>query len=589
MTEKTKYKISFILCLLVVIGSFVQFSLGAEYSSTGEQLKGGFPIASMCLFICGLILVGLNFKKNDLPGMNIFQVVLIIALTGSLLGLSGVTKKHAFKELIQIYEIFLFSYLVFVINRKLLLDVLKKCSLYLIFLLLLLHLGKFNAKFPFYLSDTKLEAFIVLLTPFVFLNNNSLLRKIFGLTIISVLCGLCFTNGGLLLVFLAVFVLSACLLSEHKKYLSALVILTLIFSFVPLNPKLAWDSLNPNYDQNHTKRLFIEYAVSLKAPAYFPLGIGPGSYKKGINYLKKTQSLISHKDDMKIPRDSNSQYQIFLVESGIIALLAFVFFLFYLLWNARKKEESPDKYLSLILVLSVGFSALFCVVFSKGIGIFAGAILAIVSAKHFTDNEKFFYPSIAVMGSLMFVFIFLLTGKSFDNLHHQSSYNSLLVQKLTNRPVAASNQQLNILELEKSIAKKTIITVEAEDAKDLKPNFKIVPANDSSGDRVIECPNDSGKRVGKAVYELEIPENGRYRLFARVWWEDGCSNSIAVKIDKLPQIIMANEIFKKWQLIEAVNPISLKKGKCRLQIIPLEDGIKIDNISLVLIPKKETK
>lgn len=587
MTEKIKYKISFSICLLAVIGSLVQISLGAEYSPTGEQLSGGLPVSSLILFISGLILVFLNFKKTEFPGINIFQIVLIIALSGSLLGLSGVSKKQAIKELIQVYEIFLFAYLVFVINRDLLLDVLKRSAVYIIILLLLLHVFNLNTQLPFYLSDTKLEAFIVLLTPFIFLQTGSLVRKIALLTLIAIFSGSCFTNGGLLLIFVVVFILSSSFLGDRKIYFTALALFTMIFSFFPLNHQLAWDSLNPNYDSTHPKRLFIEYAASQKAPAYFPLGIGPGSYKKGINYLKKTQPLLPHKDDLKIPQDSNSQYQIFLVESGIIAVLAFFGLLIFLWYLAWKKEDYNDKCLSFILVFALGFSSLFCVVFSKGIGIFAGAILALCSAKRFSENEKTLYPAIAVMASLMFALIFLLTGKSFDNNFHQSPYNCFLVKTLTDLPHATERQHLKIIASDKNADEPTVITIEAEDAKEVKRNFKIVPANDSSGDRIIESPNDSGKGVGKAVYEIKIPEDGQYRLFARVWWEDGCSNSMAVKIDDLPKVVLANEIFKRWQVIEAVKPISLPKGKCKLTIIPLEDGIKIDTLGLILLTKKE--
>ncbi len=586
MTSSTRYKLSFTLCLSVIIGSLIQISLGAEYSATGEQLAGGVPVSSLILFICGLTLFALDYKKADFFGFNIFQVVLITALAGSLLGLSGVSVKQSLKELIQIYEIFVFSYLLFLYNRHLLLDVLKKSSAFIVIFLLLMHLLNLNTHFPFYLSDTKLEAFIVLLTPFVILNTNnfSFLRRFILLAGISVLCGFSFSNGGLLLSYLMIFILSGLLLSETKNLVTALAIPTLICSFIQFNSKTAWDSLAPGYNETYTKRLYIEYKASLKAPANFPLGIGPGSYKKGINYLKKFQPSVPHEADMKIPKDSNSQYQIYLVESGIFSLLSFLAYLLYLFVVSLKTENRNDRYLSLILVSALGVTALFCVVFSRGIGIFAGGLLAVVSSRRFSENEKSLYPAIIVFASLMFLIIFLIAGTRFDNPHHQSPYNLFLLREITNMPM---DQKLKTIVLNKSADQKTTIIIEAENALDLQPNFIVVPANDSSGDHVIEIPKDSGKGIGTAEYELDIPESGMYKLFARVWWEDGCSNSIAVEIGNLPRIVLSNELFKKWQLIESVVPIALDKGKCRLKIINLEDGVKIDFLGLVPVARNQ--
>ena len=115
----------------------------------------------------------------------------------------------------------------------------------------------------------------------------------------------------------------------------------------------------------------------------------------------------------------------------------------------------------------------------------------------------------------------------------------------------------------------------------MRSRFKIVPANDASGDLAVESPNDSGKGVGHAVYEVDIPQHGAYRLMARVWWEDGCSNSLGIQVSGQPQVVLADEIFNRWHNIEAAQPVKLKAGKCKITLVPVEDGIKIDHFSLV--------
>ena len=63
-----------------------------------------------------------------------------------------------------------------------------------------------------------------------------------------------------------------------------------------------------------------------------------------------------------------------------------------MLIHSWKKEDANEKYLALLLVLALGMTAIFSVIFSKGIGIFAGALLALISAKKFSQNEKVLYP-----------------------------------------------------------------------------------------------------------------------------------------------------------------------------------------------------
>ena len=583
MSDETRYRISWVLCLLVLLAAICQVSVGADYSATGEQITGGVPVSTLVLFVCGLPLILINIGKADRPGINLVHALLVVFLSASLLGLPALARGAAARELIQIYEVFGFSYLVFLINRKLLLDVLGKIALPIVIALLALHVCQFNDRLPLYLSDTRLEAFVVLLTPFMLLQlqkDSGTWKRLIFVTV-SILAGISFTNGGLLVCYLTVFLLSGWLLLAEKRSVVALTVLALTCSAFSVGPKLAWDTLNPAYDATHRKRLFIEYEASLQAPAHFPLGIGPGQYKTGINYLKGQQSLIAHPDDLKIPRDSNAQYQIYFVESGPVVLLLLLVCVGYLLWIAVKSEDRDDRHLRIASLVSLASTALFCVVFSKGIGILAGALLALSSAKRFSENERMLYPVGTVFASLMFFGLFLMGNKGYDPLHHQSAYNRWLLKDVLKRPVATANRTLPIVSTGGPNAKPAIIAVEAETAAVVKPRFEILPANDASGGLVLESPNDAGKGVGSAEYQIDVPTSGAYRFVARVWWEDGCSNSMAVSIAEHPKLTLTDEIFGRWHTVEAAQPVELEKGPCNVTLYPLEDGIKIDYFNLV--------
>ncbi|NQZ69027.1 MAG: hypothetical protein HRT89_13265, partial [Lentisphaeria bacterium] len=318
-----------------------------------------------------------------------------------------------------------------------------------------------------------------------------------------------------------------------------------------------------------------------EAPNHFPLGIGPGRYKSGINYLKQMQADIPNENDLKIPADSNAQYQVYLLESGPLSILTlFVFFIFMLV-HAWKKEATNEKFLALILVLALAMTGIFSVIFSKGIGIFAGALLALISTKKFSQNEKVLYPLCTLFASLMFFVLFATNKGTYTKRSYQSSYNTWFVKDILHKPVPSVIKKLEIIRFDTLDTPSKRIIIEAESATSIVPHFQIVPANNTSGNRVLEAPNDRGKGVGRAEYEIDVPEDGDYTLFARVWWEDGCSNSLAIEIGDVPKVLLSNELFKKWQQIESVKPVQLKKGKFTLTLYPVEDGIKIDYFGLI--------
>ncbi len=590
MDDRTRCRASWALCLAVIVASLGRISLGATYSATGEQTSGGLPLSTLALFVCGIALVVLNYRKADAPGINIVHGLLVVALSASVLGLPAAARGLAVRELVQIYEILGFSYLVFLINRKLLLDVLAKSAAPIAIVLLLLHVLHLNERFPLYLGDSLLEGIVVMLTPFAVLGarNGPPLRKLPPLAVISLLCGVSFTNGGMFLAYLAILVFSGVTLAKSRRAAPALAAAALVLSLIPFGSRTAWDSLDPDWDETHTKRLFIEYSASLKAPAHFPLGVGPGRYKEGINHLRKMQPRTPHERDLKVPRGANSQYQIYLVESGPLSVAMFVGLFGLLVCGALRQDDDREKYLRLAVVISLASAALFGVVCSRGIGIIAGALLALVSAKRFSENERVLYPTGAALATVTFLALFLFAGKGYDDLHMQSAWNRWVAGSVLGRPLAPVNRTLAVISSDGAkggaASGPGAITVEAESATEVEPNFKIVPANGASGDLVIESPNDSGKGVGLARYEVNVPEPGAYRLLFRVWWADGCSNSLAVTMPGKPKIVLSDKIFKRWHVVEALDPVELESGKRKLTLHPLEDGIRIDHFALVPVP-----
>lgn len=110
----------------------------------------------------------------------------------------------------------------------------------------------------------------------------------------------------------------------------------------------------------------------------------------------------------------------------------------------------------------------------------------------------------------------------------------------------------------------------------------------ASGNAFLVIPEDAGNppklNKGFAKFEIDIPSNGKYRLWARVKWEGECSNSFTVKIDDMSAFILGDDgTFGKWHWVKypigkLTELIELKKGTHTVVFKNREDGVALDQI-----------
>ncbi len=142
------------------------------------------------------------------------------------------------------------------------------------------------------------------------------------------------------------------------------------------------------------------------------------------------------------------------------------------------------------------------------------------------------------------------------------------------------------------------ICFEAEAAHSIEPPMRVVrladppegakPVPGASGDAYIEIPAGSGNppevNAGKAVFEIEIPAAGFYTLWARVYWDDECSNSLSVQIDDGPRFLFGQTAtYKTWHWVRSpprLAVMNLEPGRRRITFHNREDGVRIDQILL---------
>ena len=106
----------------------------------------------------------------------------------------------------------------------------------------------------------------------------------------------------------------------------------------------------------------------------------------------------------------------------------------------------------------------------------------------------------------------------------------------------------------------------------------------------LEIPEGAGNPpkvlAGKASFTFDVPDDGLFTLWCRVWWEGECSNSFTVNVDDQPAFLFGEDAtYKIWHWVKypvsrTVAPIKLVKGKHTLVFHNREDGVRLDQVLL---------
>jgi len=106
----------------------------------------------------------------------------------------------------------------------------------------------------------------------------------------------------------------------------------------------------------------------------------------------------------------------------------------------------------------------------------------------------------------------------------------------------------------------------------------------------LEIPEGAGNppklNAGKAAFTLDVPADGAFTLWCRVWWEGECSNSFTVTADDQPAFLFGEDAtYKSWHWVKypvsrTVAPLKLTKGRHTLTFHNREDGVRLDQILL---------
>lgn len=129
------------------------------------------------------------------------------------------------------------------------------------------------------------------------------------------------------------------------------------------------------------------------------------------------------------------------------------------------------------------------------------------------------------------------------------------------------------------------LSFEAESANKITPPFRLGKTVGCSGGRCVFQPLHSGRPPAVkcwAGYKVMIKTPGRYHLWGRCLWQNGCGNSFNVQIDKSqPSILGQDGTYNRWHWVEVKgHAYTLSRGVHSMYLLNREDGPTVDEYYL---------
>ncbi|MBT7299927.1 MAG: hypothetical protein HN849_10460 [Victivallales bacterium] len=572
-----------IVLAVVLAVAMLSWSPGAAFSTTGEQLSTGVPLPTVALLL-GLLAIFACSPSRPFPLVPWPVAIAVMTASCGLLGAGRAHLPTTLKELIQLGEITLVSiWLVQFGTRR---HVRSVCvRVFAVLGVLLLLLGATGQLALVGLSPAKWGAFTAVAAPFVVLVMG---RSCPWLAVIpGVLAGLAFGHAGPLLVWCGVVAVSGVLLGRRHLLVLLAVPVAIAISLLPSRPD-AWGRLSPGYDATHLKRSVIESKLAGSSPYRLPFGAGFGQYKSAINRLRVYGAQEPHPADRKIPQDGNSQYLVTLVESGVLGFLGFGLMLFLAAVAAFRRQprdtagEAGERVCVACAIVALAAASVFAVTVSRGLGIWLGILLGLAfDSTQLPSLRRRLLRVGTCWGTVLLLLGLSLTLNATSSRRWPSRANRL-ASSLYNVTATTIGPRIVVLQDIYAGNTRNVLTVEAEDASETMAPFTVVRTDGASGEAALAIPEDRGNGRGRATLELQVPAPGRYILFARVFWADGCGNSTAFRIGQ-QEIRLADDLYRRWHQVEGAVPIELPAGNVLLEVVNLEDGVMLDYVGLRLL------
>lgn len=133
------------------------------------------------------------------------------------------------------------------------------------------------------------------------------------------------------------------------------------------------------------------------------------------------------------------------------------------------------------------------------------------------------------------------------------------------------------------------LVLNASQVKEFTPPFEKHQDSLAAEKTALRIPDGKGvppeneapsMKYGGALFEFELPQASKCKIWVRTWWDGSCGNTINLQVDEEPRsLTIGNDgTYHTWHWLEAPRIYELSVGKHTLRLLNREDGIAFDQI-----------
>lgn len=371
----------------------------------------------------------------------------------------------------------------------------------------------------------------------------------------------------------------------RHSWVTALVVLLVLSSsglrlLQPADAPSVWTSAQPFLDHadqdRYPKRLLIETAAALESLPSHPFGGGPGTYRSTIDRIRIERGLPRPQEN-RVRRDSNSQYAVTAVESGLLCVLCLLLLIGSASGSGLRRSMAAEDTAEgrLDVAFAVACAGLLAAgglstIWVKGTGPLAAVLIAQGLRRSGCASPIARQHFARILALQAFVALAIV-----------------LVAPALDRGAGPPPADKAFLPGTEALNRTGVsFFVEAEEGTDKGGTFVVRMANHTGGHRVLSLPDGSGPNRGEMLYDLDVPETGTYKLWLRVFWEGGCANSVLCQVADGRTVTVADSIFGRWHWVDVApnHVIEMHKGRVQFRLKGTEDGVHIDQIAFLSDP-----
>ncbi len=374
---------------------------------------------------------------------------------------------------------------------------------------------------------------------------------------------------GLALMFLASFVWAICCAPAKQRWLvissAALAVILIAGGLTPRpNRIFLAESIAHRDREGMARRWVVEMVSAKEAVKDQPLfGSGPAQYQKTVSSGKYRRFAPATAED-RIEPHTQCGWLVLAVEFGLPA----AFFLVLAAARAsaalsRQRDEAGRELIPAAIALALflpGMAATNWLVQGPGVlvaallGLAGSACLSAASEAHLPTWRRAHLQAMAICAVIA-----LATACRFSHRAPKEEHNS-------------------------AVYKGEAIVIEAEDGAGIGQLWER-QSDAHASQKACLLVAEAAKTVLLANpgvgYEIDCGKAGKYRLWLRCRWRDGCSNSVAVALDDGPDMLAGNDgTYGVWHWVEGPT-VALGSGFHRLRLLPRESGAAVDQIVLL--------